>query len=128
MAGGFAVLKDVSKTLVYQLCRYRNELEPVIPERIIERAPTAELRPDQTDQDSLPDYDVLDGIIKAYVEDNKSTAEIIAMHYDETDVKHVIRLIRQNEHKRYQAPPGIRITCCDFGMLWHYPITTKFTN
>ncbi len=128
MAGGFAVLKDVSKTLVYQLCRYRNELEPVIPVRIIERAPSAELRPDQTDQDSLPDYDVLDGIIKAYVEDNKSSAEIIAMHYDEADVKHVIRLIRQNEHKRYQAPPGIRITRCDFGMLWHYPITTKFTN
>ncbi|MDH5552686.1 MAG: NAD(+) synthase, partial [Nitrosomonas sp.] len=128
MAGGFAVLKDVSKTLVYQLCRYRNELGSVIPERIIERAPSAELRPDQTDQDSLPDYDVLDGIIKAYVEDNKSTAEIIAMHYDETDVKHVVRLIRQNEHKRYQAPPGIRITRCDFGMLWHYPITTKFTN
>lgn len=128
MAGGFAVLKDVSKTLVYQLCRYRNELEPVIPERIIERAPSAELRPDQTDQDSLPDYDVLDGIIKAYVEDNKSTAEIIAMHYDEADVKQVIRLIRQNEHKRYQSPPGIRITRCDFGMLWHYPITTKFTN
>ncbi len=128
MAGGFAVLKDVSKTLVYQLCRYRNKLKPVIPERIIERTPSAELRPNQTDQDSLPDYDVLDGIIKAYVEENKSTAEIIAMHYDEADVKQVIRLIRLNEHKRYQSPPGIRITRCDFGTLWHYPITTKFTN
>lgn len=128
MAGGFAVLKDVSKTLVYQLCRYRNSQGPVIPARIIERAPSAELRPDQTDQDSLPPYEVLDGIIKAYVEENMSPNEIIALHYDEADIKRVIRLIRINEHKRYQSPPGIRITRCDFGMLWHYPITSKFTN
>ncbi|MDP1558380.1 MAG: NAD+ synthase [Nitrosomonas sp.] len=128
MAGGFAVLKDVSKTLVYQLCHYRNQLEKVIPERIIQRAPSAELRPNQTDQDSLPPYDILDGIMKAYMEDNLSPAEIIALNYDQADVYRVIHLIRINEHKRHQSPPGIRITHCNFGKAWRYPITTKFTD
>lgn len=128
MAGGFAVLKDISKSLVYQLCYYRNQFEEVIPQRIIQREPSAELRPNQTDQDSLPSYDILDGIIKAYMEDNMSPAEIIAMNYKAADVYHVIHLIRINEHKRRQSPPGIRITHCDFGKAWNYPITSKFTE
>lgn len=126
MAGGFAVLKDVSKTMVYQLCEYRNQISRVIPERIIQRPPSAELRPNQTDQDSLPPYEVLDAIIEAYVEKNYSPAEIIALNYDEIDVQKTIQLIHKNEYKRRQAPPGIRITHCDFGTAWFYPITSGY--
>lgn len=126
MAGGFAVLKDISKTLVYQLCEYRNQINRVIPERIIQRAPSAELRPNQTDQDSLPPYEILDAIIEAYIEKNYSPAEIIALNYSETDVNRVIHLIHRNEHKRRQSPPGVRITHCDFGTAWHYPITSSY--
>jgi len=126
MAGGFAVLKDVSKTLVYQLCEYRNQINRVIPERIIQRAPSAELRPNQTDQDTLPPYEILDAIIEAYVEKNYSPAEIIALNYNEADVKKVIHLIHMNEYKRRQSPPGVRITHCDFGAAWDYPITTSY--
>ncbi len=125
MAGGFAVLKDVSKTLVYQLCEYRNRISRVIPERIIQRAPSAELRPGQTDQDSLPPYEILDAIIEAYVEKNYSPAEIAALNYDPAVVAKVIRLIHRNEYKRRQSPPGIRITHCDFGTAWHYPVTSS---
>lgn len=128
MAGGFAVLKDISKTLVYQLCEYRNQIQRVIPERIIHRAPSAELRLNQTDQDNLPAYEVLDGIIEAYVEKNLTPAEIIALHYDEVDVAKVIQLIHSNEYKRRQSPPGIRITHCDFGTAWRYPIVSHFKN
>lgn len=126
MAGGFSVLKDVSKTMVYQLCNYRNQISSIIPERIIQRAPSAELRPNQTDQDSLPPYDVLDAIIEAYVEKNCSPAAIIAMNYQEADVRRVIHLIHRNEYKRRQAAPGIRITSRDFGTAWHYPITARY--
>ncbi|MBY0475070.1 MAG: NAD+ synthase [Nitrosomonas sp.] len=126
MAGGFAVLKDVSKTLVYQLCEYRNQIQPVIPERIIRRAPSAELRLNQTDQDNLPAYEILDGIIEAYVEKNLTPAEIIALHYDAADVAKVIQLIHKNEYKRRQSPPGIRITHCDFGTTWRYPIASHY--
>ncbi|HLP80747.1 MAG TPA: NAD+ synthase [Nitrosomonas sp.] len=126
MAGGFAVLKDVSKTMVYQLCEYRNHISPIIPERIILRPPSAELRPDQLDQDSLPPYEVLDGIIEAYVEKNYSPAEIINLNYNVDDVTKVIQLIHKNEYKRRQAPPGIRITHCDFGTAWYYPITSSY--
>lgn len=126
MAGGFAVLKDVSKTLVYRLCEYRNQISSVIPQRIIDRPPSAELRPNQTDQDSLPPYDILDAIIEAYVEKNCSPAEIVAMHYSATDVAKVIRLIHMNEYKRRQSAPGIRITHCDFGTAWHYPVTSNY--
>lgn len=126
MAGGLAVLKDVSKTRVYQLCEYRNRINRVIPERIIQRAPSAELRANQTDQDSLPPYDILDAIIEAYVEKNCSPAEIIALHYDEATVTRIIRLIHKNEYKRRQSPPGIRITRYDFGTAWHYPVTSRF--
>ncbi len=124
MAGGFCVLKDIPKTLVYRLCRYRNEISPVIPERVITRPPSAELRPDQTDQDSLPDYDQLDAIIEMYVEHDFSAEMIIAKGYNEADVLRVIRLIDINEYKRRQAPIGPRITQRGFGRDRRYPITS----
>jgi NAD+ synthase (glutamine-hydrolysing) len=128
MAGGFAVIKDIAKTMVYRLSRYRNTLSPVIPERIITRAPSAELRPDQTDQDSLPPYDVLDGIMQRYMENNQSIEEIVASGYDESAVRQVTRLIRINEYKRRQAPIGIRVTQRAFGRDWRYPITSGFRD
>jgi NAD+ synthase (glutamine-hydrolysing) len=126
MAGGFAVLKDVPKTLVYRLSNYRNSLSGVIPQRIIDRPPSAELRPDQTDQDSLPPYDILDGIIDGYVERDLSVAEIIAQGYDAPTVKRVIRLVNLAEYKRRQSAPGIRITPRNFGKDRRYPITSKY--
>jgi NAD+ synthase (glutamine-hydrolysing) len=128
MAGGFAVIKDISKTSVYRLANYRNSLGRVIPERIITRAPSAELRPDQTDQDSLPPYDVLDGIMACYVERNMAIGEIVAQGYDEADVRRVVRLIRINEYKRRQAPVGVRITDRGFGKDWRYPITARYQD
>ncbi|MGC2456795.1 MAG: NAD+ synthase [Gallionellaceae bacterium] len=128
MAGGFAVLKDVSKTWVYRLANYRNSLGRVIPERIIMRPPSAELKPDQTDQDSLPPYDVLDGIMACYVEKNLSIAEIVARGYAEADVRRVVKLIRINEYKRRQAPVGVRITDRGFGKDWRYPITARYED
>ncbi|MBI1173725.1 MAG: NAD+ synthase [Sideroxydans sp.] len=128
MAGGFAVLKDISKTCVYSLANYRNTLGRVIPERIITRAPSAELRPDQTDQDSLPSYDVLDGIMTCYVEKNMSIGEIVADGYAEDDVRRVVRLICMNEYKRRQAPVGVRITDRGFGKDWRYPITARYQD
>jgi NAD+ synthase (glutamine-hydrolysing) len=128
MAGGFAVLKDISKTLVYRLANYRNSLGRVIPERIITRAPSAELRLDQTDQDSLPPYDVLDAILEAYVEENLSPAEIIARGHAPEHVAQVIRLIKINEYKRRQAAVGIRITPRGFGKDWRYPITSAWAE
>jgi NAD+ synthetase len=126
MAGGFAVLKDISKMLVYQLARWRNTQSAVIPLRVIERAPSAELREDQTDQDSLPPYDILDGIVERYVEDDRSPAQIVAEGFPEADVRRVVRLIHLNEYKRRQAPVGIRITHRGYGKDWRYPITNKF--
>lgn len=126
MAGGFAVIKDIPKTLVYRLCAYRNRITPVIPERILTRAPSAELRPNQTDQDSLPPYDVLDGILEGYMEKNQSIAELILLGFDEADVRKVTRLIKLNEYKRRQAPPGVRVTTRAFGRDWRYPITSRF--
>ena len=126
MAGGFGVLKDISKTLVYQLCDYRNGLGRVIPQRIISRAPSAELRADQVDQDSLPPYDALDGILEAYVEQDKSPAEIVAMGFAPEHVRQVVRLIKVNEYKRRQAAVGIRITPRGFGRDWRYPITSAW--
>jgi len=128
MAGGFAVLKDISKTLVYRLAHYRNSLGRVIPERIITRAPSSELRLDQTDQDSLPPYDVLDAILEAYVEENLSPAEIIARGHAPEHVAQVIRLIKINEYKRRQAAVGIRITPRGFGKDWRYPITSAWAE
>ena len=126
MAGGFAVIKDIAKTLVYRLCAYRNSIAPVIPERILTRAPSAELRPDQTDQDSLPSYEVLDGIVERYMEQNQSIEQMIAAGFDPESVEKVTRLIKLNEYKRRQAPPGVRITTRAFGRDWRYPITSQF--
>jgi len=128
MAGGFAVLKDIDKTLVYRLANYRNTLGRVIPERIITRPPSAELRADQTDQDSLPPYDVLDAILEAYVEEHLSPAEIVGRGYAAADVAQVVRLIKINEHKRRQAAVGIRITPRGFGKDWRYPITSAWSE
>ncbi|MEO8332695.1 MAG: NAD+ synthase [Gallionella sp.] len=128
MAGGFAVLKDVSKTLVYRLARYRNTLGLVIPERIITRPPSAELRADQTDQDSLPPYDVLDAIMACYVEQNLAIPEIIARGYAEADVRRVVHLIRISEYKRRQSAVGIRITERSYGKDWRYPITVRYQD
>lgn len=125
MAGGFALLKDVPKTLVYKLSQYRNSLSQVIPQRIITRPPSAELRENQLDQDSLPPYEILDGIIEAYVEDDLSRAEIIAQGYQASDVSRVMKLIDRNEYKRRQAPVGVRITDRGFGKDRRYPITVK---
>ena len=126
MAGGFAVLKDVPKSLVYRLSRYRNGISGVIPQRIIDRPPSAELRPDQTDQDSLPPYEILDAIIEAYVERDMSAAEIAALGFDAATVKRVIRLVNLAEYKRRQSAPGIRITPRNFGKDRRYPITSRY--
>jgi NAD+ synthase (glutamine-hydrolysing) len=126
MAGGFAVLKDVPKTLVYRLSNHRNSLSEVIPQRIIDRPPSAELRPDQTDQDSLPPYDVLDAILAAYVERDLSASDIVALGYDAAIVRKVIRMVDFSEYKRRQAPPGPRITPRNFGKDRRYPITSKY--
>ena len=126
MAGGFAVIKDIAKTLVYRLCHYRNTITDIIPQRILTRAPSAELRPDQTDQDSLPPYEVLDPIMQLYMEENTSVAEIVAAGFEAEDVQRITHLIRINEYKRRQAPVGIRITHRSFGRDWRYPITSKY--
>jgi NAD+ synthase (glutamine-hydrolysing) len=133
MAGGFAVIKDIAKTLVYRLCHYRNAAatfpkQDIIPERILTRAPSAELRENQTDQDSLPPYEVLDAIMRMYMEEDRSLAEIIAAGYAVDDVKRVTRLIKINEYKRRQAPIGIRVTHRAFGRDWRYPITSRYTE
>lgn len=128
MAGGFAVLKDIPKTLVYRLCHYRNAISAIIPERILTRAPSAELRPDQKDQDSLPDYAILDAIVTMYMEDNRSVADIEAAGYLRQDIDKVVRLLKLNEYKRRQSPVGIRVTHRAFGRDWRYPITSKYQS
>ena len=132
MAGGFAVIKDLVKTTVFRLARWRNAHDPYgtgaqpIPERIITRPPSAELRPDQKDQDSLPPYEVLDGILQRYMEDDQSIEQIIAAGFAPADVERVTRLIKVNEYKRRQSPVGIRVTHRSFGKDWRYPITNRF--
>ena len=132
MAGGFAVIKDLLKTTVFRLARWRNANDPYgtgsapIPERIITRPPSAELRPDQTDQDSLPPYDVLDAILERYMENDQGVEHIVGAGYDRAVVERIARLIRINEYKRRQAPVGIRVTHRSFGKDWRYPITSKF--
>ena len=125
MAGGFSLLKDVPKTLVYKLAEYRNSLSKVIPTRIITRPPSAELRANQTDQDSLPPYEILDAIMQAYVEDDLSRDKIQQLGFSEADVNRVTNLIDHNEYKRRQAPVGVRITQRGFGKDRRYPITCK---
>jgi len=132
MAGGFAVIKDLLKTTVFRLARWRNANDPYgrggspIPERIITRPPSAELRPDQLDQDSLPPYEVLDAILSRYMEDDQGVEEIVAEGFERQVVERVARLIRVNEYKRRQAPVGIRVTHRSFGKDWRYPITGRF--
>jgi NAD+ synthase (glutamine-hydrolysing) len=126
MAGGFCVLKDLWKTLVFDLARYRNTLSPVIPEPVINRAPTAELAHDQKDEDSLPPYSILDDILQRYVEQNHSIEQIIAEGFDADTVRHTVKLLLRNEYKRRQSPPGIKITRCAFGRDRRYPITSGF--
>ena len=128
MAGGFAVIKDVPKTLVYRLCHHRNAqgLVPVIPPRVIEKEPSAELRPDQRDIDTLPPYEVLDPIVEAYVEDDRSVEEIVAMGFDEALVKRVVTMVNRAEYKRRQAPPGVKITHRAFGRDRRLPIANRY--
>lgn len=128
MCGGFAPLKDVCKTLVYELCHYRNSVSPVIPERVLTRAPTAELRENQCDQDSLPDYAVLDRILELSVEQDKPIDEIVAQGIDREDALQIITLVQRNEHKRRQSAPGIRITQRAFGRDRRYPITSGYQS
>jgi NAD+ synthase (glutamine-hydrolysing) len=132
MAGGFAAIKDLAKTTVFRLARWRNANDPYgtgaqpIPERIITRPPSAELRPDQKDQDSLPAYEVLDAIVERYMENDESIESLIADGFAQADVERVTRLIKINEYKRRQAPIGIRVTHRSFGKDWRYPITNRF--
>jgi NAD+ synthase (glutamine-hydrolysing) len=132
MAGGFAVIKDVLKTAVFRLARWRNQHDPFgtgqqpIPERIITRPPSAELRPDQQDQDSLPPYEALDAIIERFMENDQSPSEIVQAGFSAEAVEQVVRLIRINEYKRRQAPIGVRVTHRSFGKDWRYPITSQY--
>jgi NAD+ synthase (glutamine-hydrolysing) len=126
MAGGFAPIKDCSKSLVFELARYRNTLGDAIPERVITRPPSAELRADQKDSDSLPDYDVLDPILEAFIEKDLSVAEITALGFDRAVVIRVLEMVKRSEYKRRQAPPGVRISSRAFGRDWRYPITSGY--
>ena len=126
MAGGFAVLKDVDKTLVYGLARYRNALGRVIPERVLDRPPSAELRPGQTDEQTLPPYNVLDAILTAYVEEGRSAADLVAAGLPAEAVRDVVERIHRSEYKRRQAAPGVRITPRAFGKDWRYPISSAW--
>jgi NAD+ synthase (glutamine-hydrolysing) len=129
MAGGFAVLKDLTKTLVYDLCRYRNSVNgPVIPERVLTKAPSAELRENQKDEDSLPPYAVLDPILQGYVEDDRSFEELVAAGHDRDVVARVIQLVDRSEYKRRQAPPGVKITPRAFGRDRRMPITNGYVS
>jgi NAD+ synthetase len=128
MAGGFAVIKDVFKTSVYRLAHYRNTLGEVIPGNIITRPPSAELKPDQTDQDTLPPYEVLDAIIEAYMERDESPRQIVAAGYAEADVRRVVGMLKRNEYKRRQSPVGIRVSRRGFGKDWRYPITSRYSD
>jgi NAD+ synthase (glutamine-hydrolysing) len=126
MAGGFAPIKDCSKMLVYRLAAYRNSVSRVIPQRVLDRPPSAELRPDQKDSDSLPPYDVLDAILEAFIEEDLSVDEIEARGFDRATVARVLDLVKRAEYKRRQAPPGVRVSRRAFGRDWRYPITNGY--
>ena len=126
MAGGFAPIKDCSKLLVYRLAAYRNSLGRAIPQRVIDRPPSAELRPDQKDSDSLPPYEVLDPILEAFIEEDLSVDEIEARGFDRATVGRVLDLVKRNEYKRRQAPPGVRVSRRAFGRDWRYPVTNGY--
>jgi NAD+ synthase (glutamine-hydrolysing) len=126
MAGGFAPIKDCSKMLVYRLANYRNSVSAVIPQNVIDRPPSAELRPDQKDSDSLPPYEVLDAILELFIEDDLSVDDIAARGFDKATVGRVLEMVKRNEYKRRQAPPGVRISDRAFGRDWRYPITSGY--
>jgi NAD+ synthase (glutamine-hydrolysing) len=126
MAGGFAVIKDVPKLLVYDLCRFRNQQEKVIPENILTKEPSAELRENQIDTDSLPPYEILDAILKAYVEEDRRLEEILDLGFDEKTVRRIIQMVNRNEYKRRQAPPGVKITSKAFGKDRRLPVTNRY--
>jgi NAD+ synthase (glutamine-hydrolysing) len=128
MAGGFAAIKDVPKTLVYELARWRNGHgpDPVIPKRMFVRPPTAELRPNQTDQDSLPPYDILDPIIRGYVEEDQGLADLLSAGFDRQTVERVLTLVDRSEYKRRQSPPGVKITPRALGKDRRMPITNRY--
>jgi NAD+ synthase (glutamine-hydrolysing) len=128
MAGGFAVIKDVPKTLVYKLSAFRNSRGAVIPQRIFDKAPTAELRHNQKDEDSLPPYAILDAILHEYIEEDKSPADIVTMGYDAATVRDVVRMVDRNEYKRRQAAPGVKITPRAFGKDRRLPITNRYRD
>jgi NAD+ synthase (glutamine-hydrolysing) len=130
MAGGFAVIKDVPKTLVYELCRWRNaeNSRPVIPDRVLWKEPTAELKPGQKDTDSLPPYDKLDPILKAYIEDEMSFRDILGLGCTTGQTQRVISMVDRSEYKRRQSPPGIKITARAFGRDWRFPITNRYRS
>jgi NAD+ synthase (glutamine-hydrolysing) len=128
MAGGFAPIKDCSKMLVYRLCRWRNTQSRVIPDRVIDRPPSAELRPDQKDTDSLPPYEVLDPILEAFIEEDLSVDQIAARGFDRATVGRILDLVKRNEYKRRQAPPGVRVSGRAFGRDWRYPITSGYKS
>ncbi|MBW2330851.1 MAG: NAD(+) synthase, partial [Deltaproteobacteria bacterium] len=119
MSGGLAVISDVPKMMVYELARLVNKDGEVVPETILQKPPSAELKPDQADQDDLPPYDILDGISRAYIEDNKGAEEIIAMGLDPSIVRETICRIDRNEYKRHQAPPGLKVTTKSFPLFFH---------
>jgi NAD+ synthetase len=128
MAGGLAVISDVPKTLVYQIARWINREREIIPNSTIEKPPSAELKPDQKDQDTLPPYDVLDEILRHYVEENLSARDIVARGFDEKTVRWVQRRVDLNEYKREQAAPGLKVTSRAFGLGRRMPIAQKFVD
>ena len=128
MVGGFAVIKDVPKTLVYELCRDRNRRGEVIPESVLTKPPSAELRPDQRDDQSLPPYEELDPVLEAYVEDDLTAGELVQAGYDPSLVRRVVTLVDRAEYKRRQAPPGVRVTPKAFGKDRRLPITNRYSG
>jgi NH3-dependent NAD+ synthetase len=128
MAGGYAVIKDIVKTLVYRLSNWRNSKGRVIPQRVIDSAPSAELKPDQTDQDTLPPYEVLDVVVEKYMERDMTPEAIASLGYDIEAVRQVVRLIRVNEYKRRQAPPGVKVSARAFGRDRRLPITNRYRD
>jgi NAD+ synthase (glutamine-hydrolysing) len=126
MSGGLAVLSDVPKTMVYQIACLINKEKEVIPQRIIQKPPSAELKPDQLDQDDLTSYEVLDGVLKAYIEDNKAADEIIGMGFEQSIVRDIISRVDRNEYKRHQSPPGLKVTSKSFGYGRRHPIAHRY--
>ena len=130
MAGGFSVIKDVPKSTVYDLCEYINgsEIDPIIPLTVINKPPSAELRPDQKDSDSLPDYSILDPILQMYIEEDMSIESIVNQGFTRPTVSEIIKLVDKNEYKRRQSPPGVKITSKNFGRDRRMPISNRFKS